>query len=227
MIVDTDTLPPCVPLDISLTKNSIYCLQKCKPDANQTVDGRGLDMNEKMKMTSLPHPSQPITHEYVKYNVSFPEENVYLTHASEEIGEIELHPKAYNERLLRRIIAKLYRAGVIDPTKNIVNTGSFIGDNALPWGMMLQQLTDNPGKVIAVDPSAKYLRYIVNIANENGIDNICTHQTIYSSKEKTFYTDSTEHMQVTSGGRGMEAKAVTLDSENIENLGLLHIDVEG
>ena len=52
MIVDTDTLPPCVPLDISLTKNSIYCLQKCKPDANQTVDGRGLDMNEKMKMTS-------------------------------------------------------------------------------------------------------------------------------------------------------------------------------
>jgi len=222
-------LQPCAPFNMSLARKGIHCISKCKPRADQTVEGLGLDINERINITLYKMPGQPVEHEYVKYNVEFPEENVFLRHASEEIKVgLEIHPKAYNERLLRRIIAKLYRAGVLDPTKNIINTGSFIGDNALPWGMMLQQLTENPGKVYAVDPSARFLDYMANIANENSIGNICTHLAIYSSEEKTFLTSSTEHMQVDSNmKKGMEVKAVTLDSENIENLGLLHIDVEG
>ena len=42
----------------------------------------------------------------------------------------------------------IYQAGVLDPSKDIVNTGSWIGDNALPWAMMLEHLRpDNPGKM--------------------------------------------------------------------------------
>ena len=93
-----------------------------------------------------------------------------------------LHPRIYTERLLRRIVAKLLRAGVLDPSQYIVNTGSWIGDNALPWAMLLEKLQPkNPGKVIAVDPSAKYIREMVDLANVNGIGSLCAQVGVLSS----------------------------------------------
>ena len=74
------------------------------------------------------------THEFGKYRYYFPEEDVYLNQSIP--GKLQLQPHAYHERLFRRIISKLYRAGVIDPTTNLINSGSNMGDNALPWAQM-------------------------------------------------------------------------------------------
>ena len=157
-----------------------------------------------------------------------------------------LHPRIYTERLLRRIVAKLLRAGVLDPSKYIVNTGSWIGDNALPWAMLLEKLQpENPGKVIAVDPSAKYIREMVDLANVNGIGSLCAQVGVLSSTVAKIHNvgTSTEHIKVFSdteiaqlpGKRkeriqalGSSINAVTLDSMELQkDLSLLHIDVEG
>lgn len=110
----------------------------------------------------------PIT-EYNKYQLYFPEEKIYLNLTARLANEViaatkdamgkkkdsiddkgYLHSRIYTERLLRGIVVKLLRAGVLDPSKYIVNTGSWIGDNALSWALMLESLKpDNPGKVIA------------------------------------------------------------------------------
>ena len=69
---------------------------------------------------------------------------MYLNQSSDYVVEkkpsMAYQPHAYHERLFRRIIAKLYRAGVLDPQKNILNSGSNMGDNALPWARMLKNL---------------------------------------------------------------------------------------
>lgn len=231
--VDVNTSPfeviqPCRPLNITAAKEDIVCIPKCKPHANQTIEGLGLDANERINITTQQN-KDFFTHEYGRYRIHFPEENIYLDHASQSLRlKEEMQSRAVTERLFRRIIAKLFRAGVLDPSKNIVNTGSWIGDNALSWALMLEQLSENPGKVIAVDPSAKYLQYMTNIANENSISNICTHLTVYSSEERTIFTSGTEHMGVDLKNKeGIGMKAITLGSENLENVTLLHIDVEG
>lgn len=81
---------------------------------------------------------------------------MYLNQSSDYVvgkkPSMAYQPHAYHERLFRRIIAKLYRAGVLDPQKNILNSGSNMGDNALPWARMLKNLTrddQSPGKVYA------------------------------------------------------------------------------
>jgi FkbM family methyltransferase len=223
-----EVLPPCRPLNITAAEEGIVCIPKCKPHCNHTIEGLGLDANEKVNIT-IRQSKNYYTHEYGKYRTHFPEENIYLNHSSQSVSIHEaMQPRAVTERLFRRIIAKLFRAGVLDPSKNIINTGSWIGDNAVSWALMLEQLTENPGKVIAVDPSEKYLQYMTNIANENSIGNICTHLTVYSSEERTIFASTTEHMGVdVRNKKGTAIKAIPIDSENIENLALLHIDVEG
>ena len=84
-----------------------------------------------------------------------------------------LHPRPKMERPQRRI-GKFLRAGVLDPSKSIVNTGSWIGDNALPWASMLAKLCpDNPGRVITIDPSEMYVEDMVDLAQVNGVSNLC------------------------------------------------------
>ena len=63
------------------------------------------------------------------------------------------------------------------------------------------------GKVYAIDPSSDLLIDMVNIANENSISNICTRMTFIGS---------------TSDG-----KFAKIDDMDIDNLGLLHLDLEG
>ena len=95
--------------------------------------------------------------------------------------------------------------------------------------MMLEKLTTKPGKVIAVDPSPKYINNMVSTAHLNSIGNLCTHVTTYSAKKGTVFTSTTEHIAVNLERNQGEKQIsmITLDSENITNLALLHIDVEG
>ena len=199
----------CRPLNTAAAREKIICLEECIPDINKTIEGLGLNSLE-MYETKVNFKTHTETHEFGKYRYHFPEENVWLNQSIP--GKLQLQPHAYHERLFRRIISKLYRAGVIDPTTNLINSGSNMGDNALPWAQMLQDLThDDPsksaGKVYAIDPSSDLLIDMVNIANENSISNICTRMTFIGST-----------------GDGKFAK---IDDMDIDNLGLLHLDLEG
>lgn len=224
-------LPTCGPVDIDAARESLVCLQKCKPPANRTIEGLGLDPDEKLN-TTVRDPRNSWTAEYGKYRVHFPEENIYLNitkgHADDDGFDV-IRPRSITERLFRRIIAKLFRAAVLDPAGNIVNTGSWVGDNAVPWALLLEQLRpETPGKVFAIDPSAKYVQLMADLANMNGVGNLCTQVAVFSSEEKTIFASTTEHMAVTSKNRGNIAlQAITLDSVNLDNVSLLHIDVEG
>ncbi len=94
--------------------------------------------------------------------------------------------------------------------------------------MMLKQMTNHPGKVYAMDPSPTFVNNMVNTAYLNSIGNICTHVTVYSAKEGSVFTGSTEHMTVNlRANEGKRVNMITLDSENIEDVTLLHLDVEG
>lgn len=220
-------LPPCKPINITSAKEKIICLPKCKPQAGQTIEGMQLDHNEMINVTTQQN-KKFFTGEYGKYRIHFSEENIHLDVINPQKRGQEMAPRSVTERLFRRIIAKLFRAGVLDPSKNIINTGSWIGDNALPWAIMLEQLSDNPGKVIAVDPSQIMVQAMASIANTNSISNLCTRVAVYSSEERTIFTGTTEHMIVnTVNKKGIELKAITLDSEGLNNVTLMHLDVEG
>mmetsp|Transcript_1247 Transcript_1247/g.2658 ORF Transcript_1247/g.2658 Transcript_1247/m.2658 type:complete len:425 (-) Transcript_1247:39-1313(-) len=260
----TSLRPSCaLSIDPSPLKEGLVCIEKCRPASNNTLIGLGLDPNERVNI-SMPEAlvKAPII-EYGKYRIHFPEERIYLNLTGRLANEIKLalekadgkdsiaengylHPRSITERLLRRIVAKLLRAGVLDPSKNIVNTGSWIGDNALPWALMLENLqSENPGKVIAVDPSEQYVRDMIDLANVNGIGNLCTQIGVLSSNMSrvAFIGTSTEHIKVhteESVNNGSSRKrsrfqvraswlnAITLDSLNLQQtVSLLHLDVEG
>mmetsp|Transcript_28521 Transcript_28521/g.51537 ORF Transcript_28521/g.51537 Transcript_28521/m.51537 type:complete len:454 (+) Transcript_28521:64-1425(+) len=257
-------LSPCPSINVEPLKEGLVCIEKCMPSANNTLQGLGLDPYERVNI-SMPEKviRIPVT-EYGKYRVHFPEEDLYLNLTGRLANEIKLalkeadengkgsiidkayiHPRPITERLLRRIVAKLLRAGVLDPSKNIVNTGSWIGDNALPWALMMENLRpENPGKVIAIDPSEIFVQDMIDLANVNGIGNLCAQIGILSSNmtRVAFIGESTEHIKVQteehinqSGrrrsryqARGTWTNAVPLDSLNLQkSVSLLHLDVEG
>jgi len=206
-------LPLCKPLNTAAAQERMTCLEACRPDPSNTLEGLGLDPSEKVSLTVKYNKKDSEEREFGKYRYYFPEEEVYLNQSSNygvENEHMSLSRHAYHERLFRRIIAKLYRAGVLDPSKNLVNSGSNMGDNALPWARMLEGLvgpSKSPGKVYAIDPSGELLSYTVNIANENSISNLCTRMTFI--------------------GDTNEGKFAKLDDLGVENLGLLHLDLEG
>lgn len=124
------------------------------------------------------------------------------------------------------------KAGVLDPSQSIVNSGSWIGDNALPWALMLEQLhPDNPGKIIAIDPSQTYISDMTDLANVNGIGNVCAHIGVLSANMTRVGVrgNSTDHIGVQTKAhvKGTWLNAIPLDSLNLQNISLLHLDVEG
>eukprot|EP00584_Thalassiosira_punctigera_P017382 CAMPEP_0172548404 /NCGR_PEP_ID=MMETSP1067-20121228/17705_1 /TAXON_ID=265564 ORGANISM="Thalassiosira punctigera, Strain Tpunct2005C2" /NCGR_SAMPLE_ID=MMETSP1067 /ASSEMBLY_ACC=CAM_ASM_000444 /LENGTH=434 /DNA_ID=CAMNT_0013335615 /DNA_START=33 /DNA_END=1337 /DNA_ORIENTATION=- len=254
------SLAPCPStIDVEALKAGLVCIEKCEPSANNTLHGLGLDPNERVNIFM---PDKVLKHiaEYGKYRVHFPEENVDLNLTGRLSNAIKIqsengntildnghiHPRSITERLMRRIVAKLLRASVLDPSKKIVNTGSWIGDNALPWALMMEELRpENPGKVIAIDPSEMFVQDMVDLANVNGIGNLCARIGILSSNATrvAFTSGSMEHIkvqneqQIYSGSirkqqrfeiRGTWTNAIPLDSLNLhDSVSLLHLDVEG
>ena len=207
-----ELLPLCRPLDTTAAKDKTTCLEECRPDISQTIEGLGLNLLEKYETKVVfGFDGHGETRKFGKYRYHFPEEDVWLNQSIP--GPLELQPHAYHERLFRRIISKLFRAGVIDPSMNLLNSGSNMGDNALPWAKMMADLmprdssSKSVGKVYAIDPSDDLVAHMVNIANENSISNICTRITFIGSKS--------------------DGKFAKVDDLGIENLGVLHFDLEG
>ncbi len=114
-------LPLCKPLNLTAVQEGIICIPKCDPSV---ADEGSLYPNEKINLTIRTR-RDTYPGEYGKYRIHFPEEEIYLhVDGSEYKKRWEaMHPRSVTERLFRRVIAKLFRAGVLDPTKNIINTG--------------------------------------------------------------------------------------------------------
>ena len=246
-------------VDTTPTREGLVCFAKC---TMQTANK--LDLQEKINIKMPVIPSFG-TGQFFKYRVYFPEEDVWLNLTTKLSNDIDiavnkarndnqsvindegyLQPRPITERLMRRIVAKLLKAGVLDPTRSIINTGSWIGDNALPWSSMLERLApDNPGQVIAIDPSESFVKDMIELANYNRIGNLCAQTGILSAKASQVIAGgkTTDHIGVLSeqqfdnlqGKRknrlkrtGSWLNAIPLDSiSNLPNISLLHLDVEG
>lgn len=150
----------------------------------------------------------------------FPEENATLAF------DADLTPykgMGTRERLLRRIIARLYRDGVMNHSANVVEAGMFIGDNAVPFASLLSSLhtAGAPmGTVFALDPMERNCQTTRRLARWNGISNICMLRSAVGDKP------STAMIKQRTGPR-VPIKQVSLDSLDLPNVGFIHLDVEG
>ena len=128
-----------------------------------------------------------------------------------------------HEVLFRRIITWLINNRFI--TKNIVDSGAWIGDNAIPWAKNIQ------GIVYAIDPSKSNCNFIHRVCELNNITNIKLFETALSNTEEILKTDETlDHCTFIHGG-STEVNSTTLNkllyTNEITDIDFVHLDVEG
>jgi FkbM family methyltransferase len=135
---------------------------------------------------------------------------------------------------MRLLVATLYKAGVLDAQKGVLDAGAWIGDNAAPWATMIQ------GPVLAVDPSEENCRYIQQLAIMNRLPNLQIQCFALSDQHEVLSTPNDirhcsfiyHKLEGTHEGQPTtEARAVPLDI--LAGLiaptpfELIHLDVEG
>lgn len=221
-------LPLCAPLDLNAMGQHMTCPAKCRlPNIYPLTP---TEQQSKIELT-IETPWSKWHHTYGYHQVHFPEEDVWVRSDVLRAADRDVRPRSITERLFRRIIAKLFKAGVLDPAGNIVNTGSWIGDNAVPWAMMLEQLQpENPGRVYAIDPSQENLEYMMHMAQLNNVGNLCAHAAVFSTEQTTVYAKGEmEHLKISNkpfeGAHTFQS--IPMDALQLENVVLLHLDVEG
>ena len=134
--------------------------------------------------------------------------------------------RPYTERLFRKIIYNLLNENIIDKNKNIIDLGSWIGDNALPWSKMIN------GIVYAIDPSTYNCNNIKFLKKINNIDNIEIIEKAIGDKIETIYYDGDlKHTEFSTDKKSNKLESTTLDyllnNNQITNVGFIHLDVEG
>jgi len=126
-----------------------------------------------------------------------------------------------NAEIMFRKLINYIMPNFID--KNIIDLGAYIGDNAVPWALKTK------GLIYAIDPSPENISFIKKMAIINNVNNIVTIEKAISDKTETIYYNETETTHIScnnSNGRN-SFNAVSLDSLNLENVGFIHLDVEG
>ena len=105
----------------------------------------------------------------------FPEENATL--AFDKGIAPDYRTLGTRERLFRRIVARLFRGGVVSPSASIIEAGMAVGDNAVPWASLLTQLAREAGveagTVYALDPMRRNCERTLKLARLNGLSNLC------------------------------------------------------
>jgi len=136
-----------------------------------------------------------------------------------------LEESSKREPLFRKIHSLLIKGN--DISGNIIDGGSYIGDNSLPWALQIE------GIVYCFDPSALNIRYTNMMARNNNIKNIVTFCCALSDKKETLGTnDGINHCKLSDSiGKRFKVQAESIDnfleSKKIENIGYIHLDVEG
>ena len=134
------------------------------------------------------------------------------------------------ESLFRQVHTYLIKSNIIDPTKNVIDLGAWIGDNSIPWSKLFS------GKIYAIDPSSENCEFIQILKEMNSSDNVIILQTAISESERVLHTHGDLHHTSfvygnTTDEGSTKVKSTSLDSlcsnGTIENIGYIHLDVEG
>ena len=132
------------------------------------------------------------------------------------------------EKLFRCINTFLIKKQIIK--NNIIDLGAWMGDNSIPWAKNIN------GIIYAIDPSPENCSYITDMCELNQIKNIKVFQTAISNTDELLSTnDNINHCSFVDGNCGQNGEnkvsAVSLDYLHdlkvIENIGYIHLDVEG
>ena len=138
----------------------------------------------------------------------------------------KIFAKRVNAEQKFRIITRLMiENNIIDRNKNMIDLGAWIGDNSLIWSQMID------GQVYAIDPSEHNIDIIETLKTLNTIDNIITIQKPISNKKEfvTIKEGDINHASFEVSNNGIQTE--TLDNlyanDIINNIGFMHLDVEG
>ena len=130
------------------------------------------------------------------------------------------------EKLFRQIHIYLINEGIIDKTKNVIDLGSYIGDNSIPWSILFD------GLIYAIDPSPKNGEFINAVKEVNNLTNLIFIEKVISDRNKLVSTnDDLHHCMFNDSVGKTTLESCSLDSlyksDIITNIGYIHLDVEG
>lgn len=138
--------------------------------------------------------------------------------------------RPHHEALLRRIVHCLFERSVLSRRRSVIDIGCWIGDNAIVWAKALEK----SAVVHAVDPSPENILFAQSIAAFNNLDNIRWYQEVCSDSAGQIvgFRGNLDHASFfVTGSDAAGLRTTTLDnlidSEEVKNIGLLHVDVEG
>lgn len=164
-----------------------------------------------------------VYYKYEEVEISMPHENIRNNKFAER-GNFEV--------LFRLLVKYFYDNELIDSSKNIIDLGAWIGDNSIAWSKQIS------GKVYSIDPSEANIKYIDELSKLNNLSNNITINKCISDREKEIYSNDdfydSEYTSTavfnTKKGKN-KTLATSLDnlykSATIENIGFIHLDVEG
>jgi FkbM family methyltransferase len=129
------------------------------------------------------------------------------------------------EQKLRLLVSDMINNGILDTSKNFLDTGAFIGDNSLPWAKNIK------GTLYAIDPSSNNKKVINNIAQLNDIKNITYIQEVLSDTSKivSYNGDLDFNCFAFEGDKYISTTSIDILYKNgiLKDIVLLHLDVEG
>ena len=156
------------------------------------------------------------------YNFEHDEVNISLLDNIKDYKSIYQNymDRGNTEIMFRKLITHIFP---YFKDKNIIDLGAYIGDNSVPWALK------SNGIIYAIDPSKENTDFIDKMAKHNKLDNIVTITKAISDKSETIYYNENDDTHIscnTNTGRG-SFQATNLDNLNLENIGFIHLDVEG
>ena len=130
------------------------------------------------------------------------------------------------EQKMRLIVSNLLNKNIINKNLNIIDSGAFIGDNALPWARNIN------GIVYAIDPSSNNKNLINYLSGINKITNIVYYESILADKIKEVsYNGDLDFNSFAYENGANKIYTTSLDilynNKKIENIDFIHLDVEG
>lgn len=148
----------------------------------------------------------------------------------------DLLRRVNHEIMFRKIIYECIENKVIDINKNMIDSGSWIGDNTLCWAKIIKN-KGGSGIVYSIDPSQNNKEYIESVAALNNLNNIKCYECALSDKvEELNYEGSVDHnsfiecgLRPYKGNNFLMSTSIDimLEQKQIENVDFIHLDVEG
>jgi FkbM family methyltransferase len=160
--------------------------------------------------------------EKYKYYFKYDEITVDLLNDNNNNKDIykNFYKRANCEPMLRKLVSYLWDIFI---DKNIIDLGSWIGDNTIPWALKSNAI------IYAIDPSVENLHNIDELAKTNKLKNVVTMNYTISDSFGQVYTNEHDltHISCNESNGIHKLNTVTLDYLKLDNIGLIHLDVEG